>query len=109
LEIKSTDWIKDVKAKIEDCEWILSNFQRLWFVGKQLKDENTLQNCSIQDGSIVHIVFRLPDEMEIVVKTFTGKCITLNVKPTDQIKDVKAKNTLHSSWLGSSHALQDTV
>ena len=39
---------------------------------------------------ITFIVFRGP-EMQIFVKTLTGKTITLEVEPSDSIENVKAK------------------
>jgi hypothetical protein len=89
LKIKPTDRIEDVKAKIEDMTNFPLHFQTLFFEGRKLKDENTLQNYSIEGGSTVRL-FPCPlDEMEIIVKTNTGKYITLKVTPTDRMKDVR--------------------
>ncbi|KAJ7439762.1 hypothetical protein FB451DRAFT_1415544 [Mycena latifolia] len=40
-------------------------------------------------------VFRLHGGMQIFVKTFTGKTITLEVKSYDMIDNVKKESTLH--------------
>merc|ERR1712026_569749 len=46
----------------------------------------------IQKESTLHLVLRLRGgTMQIIVKTLTGKTITLDVEPSDTITNVKAK------------------
>jgi ubiquitin C len=71
LNVKRTDQIKDVKVKIKNWEGIPPSLQRLIFEGKELKGENTLQDYSIHDNSILIVFRRPPDEMDIFVKTLT--------------------------------------
>jgi hypothetical protein len=42
-------------------------------------------------SSVLEFDHHLPNEMQILVEIDTQKCIALTVKPTDRIKDVKAK------------------
>ena len=90
LEVEPLDVIEHVMTKIKDLEGHLPDLQRLVFSGKQLEHGRTLSDYDIHHLSILHLVLRLCD-MQIFVKTLTGKTITLQVNPTDKIKHVKTK------------------
>ncbi|CAL5078897.1 unnamed protein product [Urochloa decumbens] len=80
LEVEPSEMINNVREKIR-------GYQRLVFDGKQLDDGRTVADYQIQNDSTLHLDFG----MQILVKTSTGKSITMQVEPSDTIESVKAK------------------
>ncbi|KAJ0793661.1 putative Ubiquitin-like domain-containing protein [Helianthus annuus] len=89
-EVKPSDTIFDLKAKIQDTVGIPSNKQELIFNEMVLSDNDTLVDCNINTKSTLTLMRISTGFMHIFVKTMTGKTITLKVKPSDTIYNVKS-------------------
>lgn len=56
LMVLSSDTVEKLKQKIQAKEKIPSDRQRIFFSGKELEDNRTLSEYSIQAGTTVHLV-----------------------------------------------------
>ena len=92
LRININDCLVIVKAAIQDHIGVPPDRQRLIFLGKQLEEDTcTVKDYGITNDSILHVVYKLRQGMQIFVKIMTGKIITLEVEASDTIENVKSK------------------
>jgi ubiquitin len=59
LTVKASDTISAVKDKIQACDGIPPDLQRLLFAGGDLEDGRTLNDYNIVGGSTMHLMLRL--------------------------------------------------
>ncbi|GJU85533.1 ribonuclease H-like domain-containing protein [Tanacetum coccineum] len=91
LEVKRSDTIGNVKAKIQEKEGTPVDQQVLSMDGIVLEDSGTISDFNISEESIITLLLKSTGLMSISVKTCFAKTIPLKVKPTDTIGHVKVK------------------
>ncbi|PWA38016.1 hypothetical protein CTI12_AA585240 [Artemisia annua] len=91
LDVKSSDTIGNLKTMIQNKEGIFSDEQALIFKNVVLEDIDTLSEFHIMKESTLSLMRTSKGFMQIFIKTFTGKMISLEVQRLDTIGNVKAK------------------
>ena len=86
LDVDSLDTVQTVKCKIQAKEGISVYQQKLIHSGRQLEDGRTLSDYRIQKQSTLHLIVQL----ELYVKTVTGRTTTITVNSASTTQHVKS-------------------
>ncbi|XP_023770762.1 polyubiquitin-like [Lactuca sativa] len=89
LEVEGSDTVDKVKARVQDKS-IPLNQQILTFNDKQLEDDRTVGSYNIEQESTLDLVLKSGGVIRFFVKCVTGKTITLDMKSSDTINDMKS-------------------
>ena len=85
LDVLLSDTIKNIKKKIYDKERIPIEQQKLFLDGIQLEDGKSISSYNIRKESSIILI----QHNQINVKTISGKIITLDLKSSNTISDMK--------------------
>ena len=95
LEVQPSDTIRKLKMMVEEKEGIPTDQQTLILDSgaqkRQLEDRCTLRDFDIQNKTLLQMVLRVRNNMQMFVQLLTGKTITLEVEHSDTIEKIKAK------------------
>jgi ubiquitin C len=87
LDVKSSDSIHQIKSKIQQKLNVTMDECNLIFTDRYLADERTLLDYGIYPNSILKIT----PKMQIFIKMDERSLITLQVKLSDTIEQIKRK------------------
>lgn len=87
LNVESTETIQNVKQLISDKRKIAVDCQQLFYRGQEIKSGRLNHHC-IATGDTLTMSFC---SMQIFVRKFDGKTITLNVTANETVSSVKQK------------------
>ncbi|KAM0053242.1 putative Ubiquitin-like domain-containing protein [Helianthus debilis subsp. tardiflorus] len=91
LEVKPSETIEEIKAQIEHEVDIPCDEQELIFNEMVLPNSDSLAELHINKESTLTVMRLSRGFMRIFLTTATGRTITLDVKPSETIRDVKSK------------------
>ncbi len=96
VEVLPTDTVKNLKLKISGKEGIPVEHQKLILRGTSLEDEELMEKYNIEEESNLQLTLVVPKEEElepinIFVRLFTGKILTIEILPSAQVRELKEK------------------
>ena len=100
IEIAAHQSVAALKRQIETNREVLPNPKQLFFQGIELDNNSLLEQCGLSDGRVLDLSSTRAaastsqgseGEMHLFVKTLTGKTVTVVIKQTDTILEVKRK------------------
>ncbi|PGG98753.1 serine/threonine protein kinase [Helicocarpus griseus UAMH5409] len=86
-----TDTVQKMKRTVYEKELVPPDTYRLYFRGKELMDEVTLETYGISSGAVIHLAqkARKPEPGILEVKMLSGELFRIPFKPTDKVYDIK--------------------
>ena len=95
LETHSSDTVLELKQQILEKEGVAIDSQCLILAGKQMENQQTVNDCGIQNQSVIHLVLRVPsrDAIQLVIQDMAtrGNNFTVAASPDDSVHDLKRR------------------
>ena len=95
LETRSSDTVLELKQQILEKEGVAIDSQCLILAGKQMENQQTVNDCGIQNQSVIHLVLRVPsrDAIQLVIQDMAtrGNNFTVAASPDDSVHDLKRR------------------
>lgn len=95
MDVKLLYTVGDVKAIVGSMASFLVGDQCLVYKGRQLEDSKTLACYELEEDSMLEMG---PYKIQIFVKIWSGKTVTVHVQQKETIKDVKEKVFRKLCW-----------
>jgi hypothetical protein len=89
LAVEETDLVESVKSRIQNCEYIPCEQQRLSFHGQELEDGYALRDYSIQDRSVIDLSLSTDNTITIIIQLPTGSLISVPVPENGRVNHIK--------------------
>ncbi|EIE20343.1 polyubiquitin precursor, partial [Coccomyxa subellipsoidea C-169] len=105
LEVEAQDTVESVKVGIQAKTGIPCFYQRLIYAGRQLQDDRTLEQCSVESGSTLHLVLRLRGGKGGFGALLRGKTVSLNFEPCQTVESLRTNVEEATGILASEQCL----
>ena len=92
LTVESSDTVESTKHKIAAKDGLLDYHQRLVYNGREMRDENSLQDYGVEQGSTLslHAFLSLIKEIGLRVRQPTGEVVSVAAREGERVEVVKA-------------------
>ncbi|KAM5553213.1 polyubiquitin-like [Rosa sericea] len=88
FKVKPLFTVRDIKTIVESCTGCSVGDHNLIYSGNELEDLKTLAFYDIKDESVLEVS---PRSLQIFVRVCDGKIITVDVKQSDSVKELKSE------------------
>lgn len=90
LDVEPNNLIKDVKAKIQDKEGIPIDKQILFYIGKKLEDNKTIEHYSIsKNATLILNLTSKKETITVIINTIDNTSFPITISPSNQVMDIK--------------------
>ena len=92
LTVESSDTVESTKHKIAAKDGLLDYHQSLVYNGREMRDENSLQDYGVEQGSTLnlHAFLSLIKEIRLRVRQPTGEVVSVTAGEGERVEVVKA-------------------